>query len=417
MVAPRANPAPAKVKLGDILRDVFPELWGAPWLNNHQRSVLYQLSRCGTNESGVVKLKCEDCGNHEWLPMSCQVRHCPSCGAGRAEDWVQARLGELLEVPYYHLTFNLPQQLHALCKDNPTEVYGLLFTAVQRTIKAFAADNKHLGGTPAFFAVLHTATRRLHYWPHIHVTIAGATFDEATGKLAIAPEGQPLFDAEALADAFRERLLEGLRACAEAGKLTSSWHGTQVIEDPQAFEHLLEQLQQQRWKVWLEPATPGVETTIRYLGRHVQRTAITNAQITHYDGTSVTYTYQDSRTQRRHTRTVHRREFVRLFAQHILPKGLQRVRFFGLLAPSKRKPVLPRAQAAARVTATLRRFTHAVLTAMQPEAPPAPRCQACGSTRLRAMAIRRGNTHIILHPPTYSIPPPSSDGRSGRKAS
>lgn len=425
MAAPFSHTAPSeseakpkpKPTLNAILREMRPQLDDVPWLDSHKRAVLRQLSTCGTKDAGEYLVECLDCGDRRWMPASCQSRYCPSCGAARAEEWVQARLRDCLDVPCFHATFGIPQPLHVLCREDPEVLYTLLFAAVQQTLKAFVAKLDQLSGTPAFFCVLHTADRRMDFYPHIHVFIAGAAFDEASGRLTVADPDKPLFPVAALADAFRDRFLEGLRDRHKVGALQLSWDKTRPLAEQQAFDSLLESLESQRWSVWLQPSAGPAETTIRYLATYIQRTAITNTRIVRADDKHVTYQYKKVGTGDWYRRTLPTLEFLKLFAQHILPNQFQRVRYYGLFCPIKRAKALPKALRAASDWAKQASYAHA-LTTTPPKPPPFPPqcCEACGSTRLRVIALRWGHTLTIIHPPTLCRPPPEPDASARREA-
>jgi Putative transposase len=49
----------------------------------------------------------------------------------------------------------------------------------------------------------------------------------------------------------------------------------------------------------------------------------------------MTFRYKDSRDHRRKTMTLPAHEFLRRFLQHVPPKGLHRVRAFGLIHPAQ----------------------------------------------------------------------------------
>src|SRR5664280_761028 len=75
---------------------------------------------------------------------------------------------------------------------------------------------------------------------------------------------------------------------------------------------------------------------LEYLGRYVHRTALSDKAIVACNDQSVTFNYRDSRDHQRKTMTLPAHEFLRRFLQHIPPKGMHRVRAFGLLNPSQR---------------------------------------------------------------------------------
>ena len=75
---------------------------------------------------------------------------------------------------------------------------------------------------------------------------------------------------------------------------------------------------------------------LEYLGRYVHRTALSDKAIVGCSDQSVTFNYRDSRDHQRKTMTLPAHEFLRRFLQHVPPKGMHRVRAFGLLHPSQR---------------------------------------------------------------------------------
>jgi hypothetical protein len=73
-----------------------------------------------------------------------------------------------------------------------------------------------------------------------------------------------------------------------------------------------------------------------YLGRYIHRTALSDRAVVACDEQQVTFRYRDSRDGRSKLMTLPGEEFLRRFLQHVPPRGLHRVRAFGLLHPSRR---------------------------------------------------------------------------------
>ena len=74
----------------------------------------------------------------------------------------------------------------------------------------------------------------------------------------------------------------------------------------------------------------GGKGLARYLAKYVVSPPISLRRIESYDGQTVQYWYQDHKTQRvRHERFRVLR-FIGRMVQHILPKGFQRIRYYGL---------------------------------------------------------------------------------------
>ena len=62
----------------------------------------------------------------------------------------------MLDVPYFHVVFTVPQEIEVIAFQNQTVVYDILFQAASKTLRNIAADPKHLGAEIGFLGVLHT---------------------------------------------------------------------------------------------------------------------------------------------------------------------------------------------------------------------------------------------------------------------
>jgi hypothetical protein len=85
----------------------------------------------------------------------------------------------------------------------------------------------------------------------------------------------------------------------------------------------------------IKPVGDG-RAVLKYLAPYVHRVAISDRRIVSCDEQSVTFRYTPSGTQRSKVRTVDGQEFVRGFLQHVLPRGLQKVRYYGWMSASSR---------------------------------------------------------------------------------
>jgi hypothetical protein len=116
------------------------------------------IASCRTAALGGHVARCENtaCGYTTISYNSCGNRHCPKCQGAQAREWMQAREGELLAVPYFHIVFTLPPRIADIAYQNKAAIYDLLFTASAETMLTFAADPRHLGARIGFTSVLHT---------------------------------------------------------------------------------------------------------------------------------------------------------------------------------------------------------------------------------------------------------------------
>jgi hypothetical protein len=74
-----------------------------------------------------------------------------------------------------------------------------------------------------------------------------------------------------------------------------------------------------------------------YLAKYIASPPISVRRILDYDGKRVTYWYKDHKTKKVKKETVEVIVFVGRMVQHILPKGFQRVRYYGIQATKSLK--------------------------------------------------------------------------------
>jgi hypothetical protein len=71
-----------------------------------------------------------------------------------------------------------------------------------------------------------------------------------------------------------------------------------------------------------------------YLAPYVFRVAISDNRIVSCDHGTVTFTHRRVGSNRPRKVTLETHEFLRLFLQHVLPRGFQKVRHYGFQSPS-----------------------------------------------------------------------------------
>src|SRR5262249_34532649 len=82
-----------------------------------------------------------------------------------------------------------------------------------------------------------------------------------------------------------------------------------------------------------QPPGAGAEVVLKYLARYTYRVAISNGRLLSVSDEGVTFSYKDYRHGGRQRRmTLSLEEVAGRFLQHVLPRGLVRVRHYGLVA-------------------------------------------------------------------------------------
>ena len=323
------------LEVADIFRD-----HGAAWrrvnaghVSLGQVKVMSAIESCRTAALGGHVARCENCPHTIIAYNSCRNRHCPKCQGAAAKEWLAEREAELLPVGYFHVVFTLPAQIGDIAYQNKAVVYDLLFKAAAETTITIAADPKHLGARVGITAVLHTWGSAMTHHPHVHMIVPGGGLS-LDGERWIACRPSFFLPVFVLSKLFRRLMLEKLVAAHGAGKL--KFFGDHAhLADEKAFATVLAPLKRTRWFVYSKRPFAGPKAVLAYLSRYTHRVAISNSRLIAADESSVTFKIKDYRIDgpgRYTTMTLATSEFIRRFLIHVLPKGLHRIRHYGLFA-------------------------------------------------------------------------------------
>jgi len=364
-----------------------------------QSRAMDAVVNCRTAALGGHVEECGQCSRTRISYNSCRNRHCPKCQSLARAKWVEARKCELLPVEYFHVVFTVPEAVAAIAFHNPETVYHMMFRATAQTLQTIARDSKHLGADLGFFAVLHTWGQNLLHHPHLHCVVPGG---------GLSPDGQrwisclPGFflPVRVLSRLFRRLLTELLEAAFRKGELRFSGTLSELTR-PASFHDCMTKLRSQEWVVYAKPPFGGPRQVLEYLGRYTHRTALSNERLLDIRDGRVTFQWKDYRSkdkQKSRVMTLESAEFIRRFLLHILPRGFQRIRFFGLLSNRARKIQLQRCR-------TL--LQQPVLELL-----PAPEQFQEHFTPLTAESLRRcpfcGNGSMVRTALVYAVPHPDS---------
>jgi hypothetical protein len=311
-------------EVAHVLKQHWKEVENHPCINSHHIRMLGAVMRCRTADLGGHVDACTDCGNTRISYNSCRNRHCPKCQGKNREKWLEARESELLPVPYFHVVFTLPDTLNPLAVHQPKAVYDSLFEAAWQTVSAFAKDPEHLRAKPGMISILHTWGQQLSLHPHLHCIVPGGGLTK-TGKWKTArSKGKFLFPVKAMSRVFRARYVKALKSRIRPEK------------------ELLDALFQKEWVVYAKRPFGHPRAVLEYLGRYTHKVAISNHRILDIDHKKTTFSYRDYRMgARKLEMSLDNMEFIRRFSMHILPKGLVRIRHFGILGSSAKAVAIP----------------------------------------------------------------------------
>ena len=332
------SPRPT-LELADIFRQHGPAYRQAHPMPLHYHRVMRAIEACRTPLLGGVVEWCDQCQYTHTRYRSCRNRHCPKCQGEARAKWLEQRSAELLPTDYFHVVFTLPAPIAAIALHNEDIVYNILFRTVAETLLTIAADPRRLGVETGFFTVLHTWGQNLHFHPHLHCVVPGGGLSPDQDRW-IAGDRKFLLPVKVLSARFRRLFLEALAKAYAAGELHFFGDLTPLCA-PTAFARYLAPLQDKKWVVYAKAPFGGPQHVLEYLGRYTHRVAISNRRLLALQHGQVSFEGKDYRNAgKSNVMTLPAEEFIRRFLQHVVPTGLQRIRYYGFLANCHRKAKL-----------------------------------------------------------------------------
>jgi hypothetical protein len=305
------------IPLAEVLRRHWPTYerkFRARLLPSHRRAVAAIVS-CRTAALGGQLFRCE-CGQQHFAYHSCNHRACPKCGHADATEWLSRQRRRLLPVPYFLVTFTVPEQLRPIIRSHQKVLYGLLLQHSAAALLDVGRDHKDLGAELGLLAVLQTWTRDLRFHPHVHCVVPAGGLS-ADGLRWVRPKREGYFLPQAaLAMRLRTRLKQALQ----------QGHPKLFIQIPRALWSL-------DWVADVQPVGRG-EPALKYLAAYVYRTAFSAERILCDDGQHIAFTYRDGKDRGTRTVRLSPEQFLHRFLQHVVPRGFQRVRHYGWLSPA-----------------------------------------------------------------------------------
>jgi hypothetical protein len=368
--------------LNEVFRRYGPaylEKFGDAVPKAHQK-VISAIQHCRDGTLGYALYRCDGCGSTHQVPRSCGNRHCPTCQQHKTRGWLDMQLMRLLPCSYFLITFTIPEELRRFVRSHARVCYEAMFQSAAAALRTLAADPKFVGSSQlGFSAVLHTWSGQLEYHPHTHWIVPGGGLSDDSGTPDMPPRWCPsrpnfFVPVRALSQIYREKFRAALQA---AGRTDKRLAGDLARVNAAVWR--------QPWVVHSQPAGDG-RNSLRYLARYVFRVAISNHRIVTCDGGCVVFRYKKSGSRRWRTMSLDALEFIRRFLQHVLPSGFMKVRHYGFLSPTSKRPIAEVRRLVEDFNFSLTLTTVALAAATAP--PLRVTCPTCGAAmRLVCVAL------------------------------
>lgn len=276
---------------------------------------LSDIEHCRTEVFGGHLYVCEQCQERVYSYHSCGNRHCPKCQHQAGQEWLKRQQGLLLPTPYFMVTFTLPEALRAIARSHQKVVYNLLFQTAAAALQELAQDKRFVGGQIGLVGVLQTWGRDMSYHPHVHFLVPGGGLS-ADGHRWLASRPTFLVHVRPLTKLFRAKF----RA---------------ALQKTELFNQVSTEVWSSVWVVHSQAVGDG-QAALKYLAPYIFQVALSNKRIVKVAEGQVTFRYTPSGSKKSKLCTLPTEEFMRRFLQHVLPKGLVKVRYYGLFSPGQR---------------------------------------------------------------------------------
>ena len=296
------------------------------YLRPEEQSTLEELIACGDFRFGLARVKCRDCGDEMFIPLSCRRRGlCGSCAAKRQLIFTERVLEEVLpDVPCRQWTFSLPRALRVFFRFDSALIKGLSQIVVSEITRYVRAVTGHSDLEPGFVVVDQTfGTLPDSYHPHEHICATDGGF-APKGVFVPLPRVRKK-DVAAICDVLRHRVLAWLvrrgKISAEFADCMLSWENSGFSLDA---SRRIRQGRRER-----------LEALLNYMARHPF-----NPKGIHYNAHRGTVSYRAPRvhgTRKTDTIEVDAVDFIAMLAQHIPHRRRHQFRYYGAANPKVRK--------------------------------------------------------------------------------
>lgn len=319
---------PLKPKIDkEVFQTIFNDHWDL-FKKNHPRydtpqyeSPVQKMLGCGKDSGGYCEYRCVYCGlDVRRIGFSCKSCFCLSCSKLYVDEFV-GQVSRMLHsgVVYRHIVLTIPEQLRPVFYKERHDG-GLLSSfmrcghqCLEDVVSTVLRQKLKIGS----IVVVQTHGRSGHFNPHLHIIMtSGGIKEEIKGWFDLR-----YFKYEIIHKKWQYHLFSMLRT-----------HFNTVH-----INKLIDELWRKYPKGLVANVSKGnVPGTCgglaRYLAKYVASPPIAVRRIVEYDGQSVTYWYNDHETKSKKVETVSVFVFIGRMVQHIMPKGFQRVRYYGVQA-------------------------------------------------------------------------------------
>lgn len=312
-------------------RDKLKEVFRTHWETFKETFSRYRVARydevvqkmlgCGDPKNGYATYVCSHCGgDRKRVPFSCKSCFCLSCAKVYTDQWA-GRIEAILfpGVPYRHTVLTVPDELRIYFYREARLLSELMRVGIECLEDTLSTVLRRpvCGG---YLVVVQTNGRSGSYNAHLHIimTSGGITPSGRGGHFGVSLK---YFPYKILHKKWQYHLFEMLKKQVPTREMRAK----------------IDELYRKYPKGLVANIQKGevpkrIRELAKYLAKYVVSPPISVRRIINYDGKRVKYWYNDHKSGKRKMEEVDVFCFIGRMVQHILPKGMQRIRYYGLHA-------------------------------------------------------------------------------------
>lgn len=316
-----------KKKNKDIFTQIIAENWEdfkkkfPTYYRSQYEEVIQKALNCGSEQGGYTEFRCFNCGQGvRRVPFTCKSCFCLSC-AKVYTDNVVSKISKMLRpgIKYRHVVLTIPEQLRVVFYNDRhngdllSNFMRIGYKCMEEVVGLGVKREVKIG----IIVVLQTHGRSGEYNPHLHILMTNGGVNEKRKEwkeLRYLPF-------EIIHTKWQYHLLNMMKeqvATEEMKEMVNFLY----MAYPKGFVANINKGE----------APEKAKGLAKYLAKYMASPPISVRRIIAYDGKKVTYWYNDHETKARKEETLDVLTFIGRMVQHILPKGFQRIRYYGLQA-------------------------------------------------------------------------------------
>jgi hypothetical protein len=254
---------------------------------------------------------------------SCKSKCCPSCGNRGTLDWLREQRAALPDVSFVGIVLTMPNVFWPVFKAHrhlQHDLPALGAAVLQQWAWNLYQVRLHI------IVIQHTFGGRLNHFPHLHMMVSAGGL-----KPAQASWVEPLeFDRKQIMILWRFAVTSYLWKANRDGLLRKS-------SLPEEFnEAIHEEVQRDYWHIHLTPKM-SKKHFLGYAGRYTRRLPIAQNRILKVTQNEVVYLAKNTKTKTLEKALCTPAEFIAMLSPHVLDRYQHSMRYFGLLAPRKKR--------------------------------------------------------------------------------